>query len=113
MQGYDFVPPPPKSKDEEGVIDSFKDLSFEDSKLNQLGKECITNIFIPSYSIYPTLSLQKWLELKALLDTGADLNIISSRLAEEMIMKGIGFREKGKYRILDAFKKTRLFFLEN
>ena len=44
------------------------------------------------------------------MDTGADLNFISSRIAKEMIRKGVGSRGKGKYRIMDAFKKTRLFF---
>jgi hypothetical protein len=108
--GYDFVPPPTKSKRDESVIEHGIDTQFEFSRLNQLGNECIAKIFTPPYSLNPTLPKQKWLELKALLDTGADLNFISCRVAEELIKKGIGFRGKGKYRIIDAFKETRLFY---
>ena len=116
--GYKFVEPPSKSKStQEESIDleikeSLKDPEFIESHLNQLGKDCSTSIYIPLTNplTISLLQTEDKLTLRAFADTGADINVISSRIAVDLIERGIGVRRIGKYRIIDAFLKTRLFF---
>ena len=116
--GYKFVEPPSKSKStQEESIDleikeSLKDPEFIESHLNQLGKDCSTSISIPLTNpiIISHLQAEDKLTLRALADTGADINVISSRIAVDLIERGIGVRGIAKYRIIDAFLKTRLFY---
>ena len=108
--GYAFVEAPSKFTKIRNIYESLYDPDYIESHLNQLGQGCLTNVSIPNNNQPETLqTTEDPSTLRALADTGADLNVISSRVAKGLVERGVGLVGKGKYRIVDAFERVRIF----
>ena len=108
--GYAFVETPSKFTKIRNIYESLYDPDYIESHLNQLGQGCLTNVSIPNNNLPDTLqTTENPNTLRALADTGADLNVISSRVAKGLVERGVGLVGKGKYRIVDAFERVRIF----